>query len=110
MLAILFANLFAPLFDYLVVQANIKRRRSRTVKFNKDSVGGTISIVVLLSLACSVIVAGSAVLLKPTQEEQKQLDKQKNILSVAGLLQKDTKPVKLKIFLLRILKLVVELN
>ncbi|TDQ56223.1 Na+-transporting NADH:ubiquinone oxidoreductase subunit B [Mesocricetibacter intestinalis] len=29
MLAILFANLFAPLFDYLVVQANIKRRRAR---------------------------------------------------------------------------------
>lgn len=27
MLAILFANLFAPLFDYQVVQANIKRRR-----------------------------------------------------------------------------------
>lgn len=56
-------------------------------KFNKDSVGGTISIVVLLSLICSIIVAGSAVLLKPTQEEQKALDKQKNILSVAGLLQ-----------------------
>ncbi|AWX14079.1 NADH:ubiquinone reductase (Na(+)-transporting) subunit B [Mergibacter septicus] len=31
MLAILFANLFAPLFDYIVVQANIKRRRSRNV-------------------------------------------------------------------------------
>lgn len=29
MLAILFANLFAPIFDYLVVQANIKRRRVR---------------------------------------------------------------------------------
>lgn len=29
MLAILFANLFAPLFDYLVVRANIKRRRVR---------------------------------------------------------------------------------
>ncbi|WP_373099687.1 MULTISPECIES: NADH:ubiquinone reductase (Na(+)-transporting) subunit B [Pasteurellaceae] len=29
MLAILFANLFAPLFDYIVVQANIKRRRAR---------------------------------------------------------------------------------
>ncbi|MBV4413727.1 NADH:ubiquinone reductase (Na(+)-transporting) subunit B [Enterobacteriaceae bacterium YMB-R22] len=29
MLAILFANLFAPLFDYLVVQANIKRRKLR---------------------------------------------------------------------------------
>ncbi len=31
MLAILFANLFAPIFDYLVVQANIKRRRARNV-------------------------------------------------------------------------------
>ncbi|MDT9587503.1 MAG: NADH:ubiquinone reductase (Na(+)-transporting) subunit B [Candidatus Arsenophonus melophagi] len=29
MLAILFANLFAPFFDYLVVQANIKRRKAR---------------------------------------------------------------------------------
>ena len=29
MLAILFANLFAPLFDYPVVRANIKRRKAR---------------------------------------------------------------------------------
>ncbi|AWK14291.1 NADH:ubiquinone reductase (Na(+)-transporting) subunit B [Candidatus Fukatsuia symbiotica] len=29
MLAILFSNLFAPLFDYMVVQANIKRRKAR---------------------------------------------------------------------------------
>ncbi len=31
MLAILFANLFAPLFDHFVVQANIKRRLARNV-------------------------------------------------------------------------------
>jgi Na+-transporting NADH:ubiquinone oxidoreductase subunit B len=31
MLAILFANLFAPLFDYFVVQSNIKRRAARHV-------------------------------------------------------------------------------
>ncbi|MFB1015458.1 MAG: Na+-transporting NADH:ubiquinone oxidoreductase subunit B [Alteromonadaceae bacterium] len=31
MLAILFANLFAPLFDYIVVQGNIKRRLARNV-------------------------------------------------------------------------------
>jgi Na+-transporting NADH:ubiquinone oxidoreductase subunit B len=31
MLAILFANIFAPLIDYLVVQANIKRRAKRYV-------------------------------------------------------------------------------
>ena len=29
MLAILFANLFAPLFDYFVIQANIKRQNAR---------------------------------------------------------------------------------
>lgn len=32
MLAILFSNLFAPLFDYFVVQANIKRRMARNVE------------------------------------------------------------------------------
>lgn len=32
MLAILFANLFAPIFDYLVVQANIKRRKARVAQ------------------------------------------------------------------------------
>lgn len=56
--------------------------------FKKDSVIGTLIVVVLISLVCSVIVAGSAVSLKPLQEEQKLLDKQKNILSVAGLLDK----------------------
>ncbi|WP_018651192.1 Na(+)-translocating NADH-quinone reductase subunit C [Actinobacillus capsulatus] len=59
-------------------------------KFNKDSVGGTLTVVVLLSLICSLIVAGAAVLLKPTQDIQKQLDKQKNILQAAGLMQEKT--------------------
>ena len=59
-------------------------------KFNKDSVGGTLTVVVLLSLVCSLIVADAAVLLKPTQEIQKQLDKQKNILQAAGLMQENT--------------------
>ncbi len=63
---------------------------------DKDSIGGTISIVVLLSLFCSLIVAGSAVLLKPVQDEQKALDKQKNILNVAGLLEKGASTSKIK--------------
>lgn len=32
MLAILFANIFAPLIDYVVVRANVKRRRQRNVR------------------------------------------------------------------------------
>lgn len=34
MLAILLMNVFAPLIDYLVVQANVKKRLKRTVKIN----------------------------------------------------------------------------
>lgn len=59
-------------------------------KFDKDSFSGTLIIVVAVSLACSVFVAGAAVGLKPTQDEQKLLDKQRNILSVAGLLKENT--------------------
>lgn len=59
-------------------------------KFNKDSVGGTFLVVILLSLVCSIIVAGSAVALKSKQAEQQELDKQRNILSVAGLLKENT--------------------
>ncbi len=46
-------------------------------KFDKDSFGGTMEIVVAVSLLCSVVVAGAAVGLKSTQNEQKALDKQK---------------------------------
>lgn len=55
-------------------------------KFDKDSFGGTIAVVVSISLLCSVIVASAAVGLKPIQNEKKLLDKQKNILGAAGLL------------------------
>ncbi|MGQ0286551.1 Na(+)-translocating NADH-quinone reductase subunit C [Pasteurellaceae bacterium 22721_9_1] len=65
-------------------------------KFNKDSVGGTILVVVLVSLVCSIIVAATAVGLKSTQDEQKLLDKQKNILSVTGLLPAKAKSTDIK--------------
>lgn len=55
-------------------------------KFDKDSFGGTMEMVVAVSLLCSIVVAGAAVGLKSTQNEQKALDKQKNILQAAGLL------------------------
>lgn len=53
---------------------------------NKDSTGKTILVVLILCLVCSVVVSGAAVGLKSRQEAQKVLDKQRNILSVTGLL------------------------
>ncbi|MCP3129920.1 Na(+)-translocating NADH-quinone reductase subunit C [Shewanella sp.] len=56
---------------------------------NKDSFGRTLFIVVGLCLICAIFVSTAAVLLRPTQAENKLLDKQKYILEAAGLI--DTK-------------------
>ncbi|WP_340611193.1 Na(+)-translocating NADH-quinone reductase subunit C [Xenorhabdus bharatensis] len=56
---------------------------------NNDSIGRTFLVVFVLCLVCSIVVAGSAVGLKAQQQEQKLLDKQRNILDVAGLLKPD---------------------
>ena len=52
---------------------------------NNDTIQKTLLVAILLCLVCSVIVAGAAVSLKPLQIENKQLDKNYNILLAAGL-------------------------
>ncbi|KNC95398.1 Na(+)-translocating NADH-quinone reductase subunit C [Trabulsiella odontotermitis] len=54
---------------------------------SNDSIGKTLLVVLVLCLVCSIVVAGSAVGLKERQQMQRALDKQRNILSVAGLMQ-----------------------
>nr|WP_233158468.1 Na(+)-translocating NADH-quinone reductase subunit C [Enterobacter hormaechei] len=61
-------------------------RRVAEIK-NNDSISKTLLVVLVLCLVCSIVVAGSAVGLKPLQQEQRALDKQRNILAVAGLMQ-----------------------
>jgi Na+-transporting NADH:ubiquinone oxidoreductase subunit C len=56
---------------------------------SNDSIGKTLTVAVLLCLVCSIIVSGAAVVLKPMQQQNKLLDKQKNILLAAGLLEED---------------------
>ncbi|GIU30892.1 Na(+)-translocating NADH-quinone reductase subunit C [Shewanella schlegeliana] len=53
---------------------------------NKDSFGRTIFVVVGLCFICSMFVSTAAVLLKPIQQENKLLDKQKYILEAANLI------------------------
>ena len=53
---------------------------------SEESVGKTLLIALLVSLACSSLVASAAVLLKPYQIENQLLDIRRNILEVAGLL------------------------
>ena len=54
---------------------------------SNDSIQKTLVVAILLCLVCSIIVAGAAVSLKPMQEANKLLDKKKNILAAAGLME-----------------------
>jgi Na+-transporting NADH:ubiquinone oxidoreductase subunit C len=51
----------------------------------KESTARTLIVALLVCLVCSVFVAGAAVALRPTQLENRQLDKQRSILAIAGL-------------------------
>lgn len=51
----------------------------------KESIQRTLLVALLVCLVCSVVVAGAAVGLKPAQVANRQLDKQRNILVIAGL-------------------------
>lgn len=82
-----------------------------TNESKNDSFGKTLWVVLLLCLVCSVVVAGSAVGLKSKQEEQRLLDKQSNILDVAGLLTRGMSPAQIKAtFVDRIEPRLVDLN
>lgn len=60
---------------------------------NKESVQRTVIVALLLCVVCSVIVSAAAVLLKPAQTANREADRSRNILAIAGLLQ-DGVPIK----------------
>ncbi|WP_439861584.1 Na(+)-translocating NADH-quinone reductase subunit C [Pseudomonas sp. MBLB4136] len=51
----------------------------------KESTARTLTVALLVCLVCSVFVAGAAIALKPTQVDNRLLDKQRSILAIAGL-------------------------
>jgi Na+-transporting NADH:ubiquinone oxidoreductase subunit C len=53
---------------------------------SNDSTAKTLLVALSLCIVCSVIVSTAAVVLKPAQEINKTLDKKRNILAAAGML------------------------
>lgn len=51
----------------------------------KDSIANTFLVSLVLCVVCSLLVSSAAVLLKPMQDRNKVLDRQKNIIAAAGL-------------------------
>ncbi|GAB3110700.1 Na(+)-translocating NADH-quinone reductase subunit C [Aestuariicella hydrocarbonica] len=52
-----------------------------------DTIGKTVGVALALCIVCSVVVSTAAVMLKPAQQANKQLDFNRNILAAAGLLE-----------------------
>ena len=55
---------------------------------NNETIGKTLLVAVILCLVCSLVVSTAAVTLRPLQVANKLLDKKRNILLAAGLLEK----------------------
>ena len=58
-------------------------------KASRDSIANTLIVAIGLSLVCSILVATTAVLLKPVQQRNEDEFRQRIILEVAGLMQPD---------------------
>jgi len=54
-----------------------------------ESVQKTLGVALVLCIVCAVVVSSAAVILRPTQQENKLLDLKTNILASAGLLKAD---------------------
>ncbi len=54
---------------------------------SNDTIRKTLFVAVLLCIVCSLVVSSAAVLLKPAQQANKVLDRKRNILAAAGMLQ-----------------------
>ena len=54
---------------------------------SNDSIGKILKVAFALCIVCSVIVSTAAVVLKPAQEANKSLDRKRNILQAAGMLE-----------------------
>lgn len=51
----------------------------------RETVAGTLLVAIVVCLVCSALVAGAAVALRPAQQANALLDKQRNILTIAGI-------------------------
>lgn len=64
--------------------------------FLRETTPGAFLVAAVLCVVCSVLVASAAVALKPTQDANKLIFKQKNALMAAGLAKDDATPEEVK--------------
>lgn len=78
-----------PASAWQVWREKVKVYAERILALPNDSFEKTLAVAFWLCLVCAVLVAFSAVALKPLQEGNKAADMRRNILEVVGLWQED---------------------
>jgi len=58
--------------------------------FDKEGLGNILLVAISLCLVCAIVVSTAAVLLKPQQKLNQELDQKQNILRAAGMLPEDS--------------------
>lgn len=77
----------------------------------RDSVIGTLLVATVLCVACALVVSSTRVLLSERQEENKRLDRKKNILLAAGLIDEEAGREKIDaIFAERVRPVLIDLD
>ncbi|MDO5580631.1 MAG: Na(+)-translocating NADH-quinone reductase subunit C [Planctomycetia bacterium] len=78
----------------------------------KDSIVKTFAVAAGLCIICSIIVSAAATTLKARQQENKELDKQLNVLRAAGLVEVRENPgsAKIKELFAKVDQVVVDIN
>lgn len=66
---------------------NTNNAADKGTTFSRDSFKNTLIVAISLSLVCSIIVASTAIILKPVQLKNEEMFRQRIILEVAGLMQ-----------------------
>lgn len=76
--------------SFNVFKEKCKSYCDRVLALGNDSLEKTIVVALALCFVCAILVSIAAVALRPLQLHNKALDRKKNILEVAGLMQENT--------------------
>src|SRR5690606_35389028 len=77
----------------------------------RDSVLGTLTVATVLCVACALLVSSARVVLRERQEANKELDRKRNILAAAGLVDEEVESKEIdQIFAARVKEVLVDLD
>jgi len=65
-------------------------RFAEILALSNDDPKKTVAVALALCLVCSIVVSAAAVLLRPAQQANAELDRRKNVVEVAGLVEGNT--------------------